>query len=399
MDIHSGGIDLAFPHHDNELAQSEAYHNCDRWVNYFLHTGHLHIEGLKMSKSLKNFITIDEILQRFTARQLRLAFLSQLWNAKVDFSESLMLGEVKTVEATFNNFFATVKALVSRYRSPSHQADGLHHYGAEERELTARFHAAQVAFRAALCDSFNTPEALIILRDVVSRTNVYINAQGSSLNIGLVEYITKWVGNMLRMFGLGEGQVEEIGWGQDADEGAGGVNREEMLIPYLQTLSSFRDSVRKIAIAKGDTALKDILALCDSLRDNDLVPLGVALDDQPDGKALVKLVPPSELIKARDEKKAKAEALAVKKAAQVEAERQKRIAKLEKGRVPSEEMFKPPNVAEGTYSAWNEQGIPIADGEGKELSKNQAKTVLKNWTNQKKLHEEFLAWQNEQGQQ
>jgi cysteinyl-tRNA synthetase len=76
MDIHSGGIDLAFPHHDNELAQAEAspyqsesmpllivppqaYHNCSPWVNYFIHTGHLHIEGLKMSKSLKNFITID----------------------------------------------------------------------------------------------------------------------------------------------------------------------------------------------------------------------------------------------------------------------------------------------------------------------------------------------------
>jgi cysteinyl-tRNA synthetase len=59
MDIHSGGSDLAFPHHDNELAQSEAYHECPGWVNYFLHTGHLHIEGLKMSKSLKNFITID----------------------------------------------------------------------------------------------------------------------------------------------------------------------------------------------------------------------------------------------------------------------------------------------------------------------------------------------------
>jgi cysteinyl-tRNA synthetase len=79
MDIHSGGIDLAFPHHDNEMAQSEvyslilqprtlgtlivgfyqAYHGCGAWVNYFIHTGHLHIEGLKMSKSLKNFITID----------------------------------------------------------------------------------------------------------------------------------------------------------------------------------------------------------------------------------------------------------------------------------------------------------------------------------------------------
>ncbi|KAF9151500.1 hypothetical protein BGX20_005402, partial [Mortierella sp. AD010] len=59
MDIHSGGIDLAFPHHDNELAQSEAYHQCDQWVNYFTHCGHLHVQGQKMSKSLKNFITVQ----------------------------------------------------------------------------------------------------------------------------------------------------------------------------------------------------------------------------------------------------------------------------------------------------------------------------------------------------
>lgn len=59
LDIHSGGIDLAFPHHDNELAQSEAQYDCRQWVNYFIHMGHLHIDGQKMSKSLKNFITID----------------------------------------------------------------------------------------------------------------------------------------------------------------------------------------------------------------------------------------------------------------------------------------------------------------------------------------------------
>ena len=59
LDIHSGGIDLAFPHHDNEIAQCEGYFNCKQWVNYFLHAGHLHIEGQKMSKSLKNFVTIQ----------------------------------------------------------------------------------------------------------------------------------------------------------------------------------------------------------------------------------------------------------------------------------------------------------------------------------------------------
>ena len=101
MDVHSGGVDLAFPHHDNEIAQSEAYHECRQWVNYFLHTGHLHIEGLKMSKSLKNFITIKEALEKTTARQLRLAFLMQTWNARMDFNEKDM-NEVRAIETRLN---------------------------------------------------------------------------------------------------------------------------------------------------------------------------------------------------------------------------------------------------------------------------------------------------------
>jgi len=68
IDIHSGGIDLRFPHHDNEIAQSEAYYNCDNWINYFIHTGHLHIEGRKMARSLKNFTTIKDVLGAYSSR-------------------------------------------------------------------------------------------------------------------------------------------------------------------------------------------------------------------------------------------------------------------------------------------------------------------------------------------
>lgn len=115
-----------------------------------------------------------------------------------------------------------------------------------------------------------------------------------------------------------------------------------------------------------------------------------------DGKALVKLVPPSELIKAREEKRAQAEAKAAKKAALLEAERQKRLQKLEKGRVAPQDLFKPPNVPEGLYGGWDENGLPSTDGEGKELSKNRSKAVQKEWTQQKDLHERFLAWQAEE---
>ena len=76
----------------------------------------------------------------------------------------------------------------------------------------------------------------------------------------------------------------------------------------------------------------------------------------------MKLVPPAELIKARDEKRAQEQAKAARKAASVEAERQKRLQKLEKGRVAPQEMFKPPHVQEGVYGSWNEDGLPLTDG-------------------------------------
>ncbi|KAJ7782366.1 tRNA synthetases class I (C) catalytic domain-containing protein [Mycena maculata] len=394
IDIHSGGIDLAFPHHDNEMAQSEAYHGCGTWVNYFIHTGHLHIEGLKMSKSLKNFITIDEILKKYTARQLRLAFLTQLWNTKIDFTDSLMTGEVRSLETTINNFFTNVSALVSQANAEDATADGHNHYEEPEGELRVSLYESQHAFRVALCDSFNTPVAIGVIRDLITRTNVYITSRGKALNVQLLENIARWTGQMLRVFGLGAGPKEELGWGLDDAAGAG-FNREEVLMPYIRSLSTFRDGVRRLAMGKGESALKDILALCDQLRDVDLIPLGVALDDQEDGKALVKLVPPAELIRARDEKRAQAEAKALKKAEMAEAERIKRAAKLEKGRVAPQDMFKPPNVPEGTYGSWNEDGVPLTDAEGKELSKNQAKKVAKDVAMQKKLHDEWLVWQKE----
>ena len=104
---------------------------------------------------------------------------------------------------------------------------------------------------------------------------------------------------------------------------------------------------------------------------------------------------PEDLIKSRKEKLALAEAKAAKKAASVAAERAKRLEKIEKGRVAPLDMFKPPHVPEGTYGSWNDEGVPLTDGEGKELSKNQAKKVVKDHVGQVKLHEEFLRWQKE----
>lgn len=90
LDIHTGGVDLKFPHHDNELAQAEAYFDNSYWVRYFLHSGHLTIAGCKMSKSLKNFVTIQDALKKHSNRQLRLAFLLHSWKDTLDYSDNTM---------------------------------------------------------------------------------------------------------------------------------------------------------------------------------------------------------------------------------------------------------------------------------------------------------------------
>lgn len=116
MDIHSGGVDLAFPHHDNELAQSEAYF-CEHgkgehtWVRYFLHMGHLSISGSKMSKSLKNFQTIEDALATsYTLRSMRIVFLMGKWNDGVEISPD-MRAQADNWESTISvstNYHAAV---------------------------------------------------------------------------------------------------------------------------------------------------------------------------------------------------------------------------------------------------------------------------------------------------
>lgn len=85
IDIHAGGEDLKFPHHANEIAQSEAYYGTQNWVKYFIHVGHLHINHLKMSKSLKNFIKISDFLNTYSADQIRMLFMIHRWDKIMNF--------------------------------------------------------------------------------------------------------------------------------------------------------------------------------------------------------------------------------------------------------------------------------------------------------------------------
>ena len=90
IDIHGGGQDLIFPHHENEIAQSCSAHNNNNYVKYWVHNGYLNMEGEKMSKSLGNIVTIKELLDKYDGEVIRLALLSTHYRKPINFGESLL---------------------------------------------------------------------------------------------------------------------------------------------------------------------------------------------------------------------------------------------------------------------------------------------------------------------
>ncbi|XP_053600485.1 cysteine--tRNA ligase, cytoplasmic [Plodia interpunctella] len=371
LDIHTGGVDLKFPHHDNELAQSEAHYDEPGWVNYFLHTGHLTIAGCKMSKSLKNFVTISDALQRYTARQLRIAFLLHGWKDTLDYSDNTMEMAIQT-EKLFNEFFLTVKdAVRSGYGAGCGGG-----WAPAERALAARLAAVRERVHAALCDNIDTRTAVDALRDLVGAAHVFLR-QSSPHNAPLLVTAARYVTDILHIFGAVEGPRGGIGFPiSDTDN----VSVEEIVMPYLEALSTFRAEVREAARA---ARVRDVLAACDALRDRVLPGLGVRLEDKAD-RTVVKLVSKEELMKEREEKKRVEAEKQRKKQELLEAQR----AKEEQKKIPPSEMFR---READKYSKFDDKGLPTHDHEGKELSKGLVKKLQKLQLAQEKKYNEYLS--------
>ncbi|KAM7405645.1 hypothetical protein PAMP_000079 [Pampus punctatissimus] len=380
MDIHGGGFDLRFPHHDNELAQSEAFFENDFWVRYFLHTGHLTIAGCKMSKSLKNFITIKDALAKNTARQLRLAFLMHSWKDTLDYSSNTMESAVQ-YEKFMNEFFLNVKDIL---RAPTDITGQFEKWEAAELELNNGFYDRKSAVHKALCDNMDTRSAMEEMRVLVSQSNSYIASRKSAKlrpNRMLVESIAVYLTNMLKIFGAIEGS-EPIGFpvgGQSQN-----IDLESTVLPYLTVLSDFREGVRKIAREKKVT---ELLQLCDVVRDDTLPELGVRLEDHEGLPTVVKLVDKETLLREKEEKKEMEEEKKRKKEEAARKKQEQEMAKLAKMRIPPCEMFR---TETDKYSKFDETGFPTHDAEGKEISKGQAKKLRKLYETQEKLHNEYL---------
>uniref|UniRef100_A0AAR2LAN4 Cysteine--tRNA ligase, cytoplasmic n=1 Tax=Pygocentrus nattereri TaxID=42514 RepID=A0AAR2LAN4_PYGNA len=327
MDIHGGGFDLRFPHHDNELAQSEAYFENNHWVRYFLHTGHLTIAGCKMSKSLKNFITIKDALAKHTARQLRLAFLMHSWKDTLDYSNNTMESAIQ-YEKFMNEFFLNVKDIL---RTPTDITGQFEKWEAEEIELNKSFYEKKEAVHEALCDNIDTRTALEEIRALVGQSNAYVAARKAAKllpNRMLLQSIAQYLTDMFKTFGAIEG-TEPIGF----PVGKNGQNTDVRL------------------------------------------------------RTVVKLVDRETLLKEREEKKKLEEEKRRKKEEAAKKKQEQEMAKQAKMKIPPSEMFRSET---DKYSSFDDTGFPTHDAEGKEISKGQTKKLRKLYEAQEKLYNEYL---------
>ncbi len=188
LDIHAGGRDLIFPHHENELAQSEALTN-KTFAKYWIHHGLLTINAQKMSKSLGNFITIKDALAKYTPDEIKMFFLFSHYSSAIDFTDDKML-EARKALAKFDVLFWKASQLLDGKDVEAFQADFIT--------------KAKDDFLSAMDDDFNSPKALAAMFNLITDTNKYIDENTKDSHyLGVVYHAVDVLENLSRqIFGL-----------------------------------------------------------------------------------------------------------------------------------------------------------------------------------------------------
>ncbi|XP_044284223.1 probable cysteine--tRNA ligase, mitochondrial isoform X1 [Varanus komodoensis] len=234
LDIHTGGIDLAFPHHENEIAQCEVYHQCEQWGNYFLHSGHLHTKGSeKMSKSLKNYITIKDFLKEFSSEQFRMFCLRSKYRSAVEYSEDSLNDAKNTLQAIYSFMSSANTYMKGQLLCEAIKEDVLW-------EMLAH---TKATVKAACADDFDTPRAVGAIMGLIHHGNRQLKAvtkeTGSPRSAVVFGAIVSYIEEFFNTFGiaLSEAQV------------APEHNHPAILSSVIDELVRFRIKVRNFALA------------------------------------------------------------------------------------------------------------------------------------------------------
>jgi cysteinyl-tRNA synthetase len=264
IDIHLGGIDLRFPHHHNERLQANAYYhpmfaNDKVWSPTFYHIGHLCIEGLKMSKSLKNFITIDEAMKTITSNQFRWMFMLRQWSQEMEYSKHT-ISQCEIYDTMIVNFFKRTA-----------------NYPFECRDVKADTHYVTLRdsfndYKTKVMDSLDKldfPLVTELFADLIKSTHRYLDTNRA--NERIIRSINEWIHSILSKLGFD--------YAVSPPNGSDNLVRE-----IMQTVVDVRTDLRGLVRDKNmnGESKKQIFTILDKWRDLRLKDIGVIIQDTKD---------------------------------------------------------------------------------------------------------------------
>ncbi len=245
IDIHAGGEDLVFPHHENEIAQSESLTG-KKFVRYWMHMRFLMMNGRKMSKSLGNYVSFEEVLSKRSADAFRYFYISTHYRRPLNYTESAM----ESAENSAARLENTLALIENAMRGEDSNLD----YGEREAKLLETIKELKAQFEAEMDDDFNSPGAITALHAMSGAINEYLTHPA---NKGVLHKAAETYRELLGVLGL----FEKRGTGAD-----------ELTEGLIGAIAGVRERLRE----------EKNYAFSDMIRD-DLSSMGVILSDTPEG--------------------------------------------------------------------------------------------------------------------
>ncbi len=256
FDIHGGGLDLIFPHHENEIAQSQAATG-EKFANYWIHNGLLSVNGEKMSKSLGNFITISDFLQKYRDPDLlKIFFLNSHYRSPVDYSDA-KIAEARHAKERIIIFFEKVDRLngkVSEGEETGKDPDIAKYV----EEMADKANRLKEEFDEAMNDDFNTPSALSVLFEAVHIGNEILS-DNNILDVEKLHSLTILKTHILKLANVLGLSLRPVAVGKSEEE-------------KIEDLVAQREQARK----------KKDYKMADKIRDQ-LSSMGITLEDTSEG--------------------------------------------------------------------------------------------------------------------
>jgi len=246
IDIHGGGQDLTFPHHENEIAQSEACNGVP-FAHYWMHNGYINVDGKKMSKSLNNFFTVRDIREQYSGDVIRFFLLSGHYRSPINFSDELM----EQSKQGYERIATAIETL--EFLKTNGTDDAM----ADEAAKIASLDQYKEKFIEVMDDDLNTADGIAAIFELVSEINLDVKDGASKSFAGEALNRIKELTDVLGLFG---GKDEEEGLGDD-----------------IQALIDERQAARK----------EKNWARADEIRDQ-LAAMGITLKDTPQGVQVIR---------------------------------------------------------------------------------------------------------------